>query len=1169
VATLDMLAVGIASALRPLVFTTQSEEGIRNAVEHLGWTLPEGPVPAALTELAEDLQQLYPLLVEVTDALNDAEVGEPLADVGDTRDVDAMAAELALNLTLFIERLHGLPAQLATQLPGAYVADTRIADEFTERLFDRMLSMELEREHVLLKALLSFAGIIERSVEPAAPERFQPAFTRYRIHWNRLWRLFDPASLMRELYGWGTPQIDSARLFAEVMPLSFALCMPAELRYATTSFAQKVTPGVLPTDPPAAQFWLPVYRAEDASLHVAMTVLPKATSEELQGLALALVPSAVGNVSLPFGTDLQLNMEASAQVGTGAALILRPDRAPQVVLDVEGAAESLGGGRVAAALVWKAPEAATQQGVAANGGTTLTAGSISIGVGAEANGSQLTAFADLSIKEGKLSVASPREDGFLSSVLPKSVAAPFSFTLRWSQDGLQFRGGAGLSTTLSMNVSVGAVRVQSLTLGIELSQDSLMAEASLAVSFNLGPAVLTLDRIGFAADARSTNGNLGGADLDLRFKPPSGVGLVVDASAVVGGGYLFFDTQRGEYSGMVQLEIAGRISVKAFGLLHTRLPDGTRGYSLIVLITAEDFQPIPLGMGFNLLGIGGLLAVNRTFNEMALRENLKNNTLATLLFPRDPVANAAQILRNLAMVFPAKPGSYLFGPLAKIGWASPTLIEMNLALILEFGARQRLIALGRISSILPTREHGLIRLNMDALGILDFDEGTVSLDAVLVDSRLVEKFVLSGSMALRACLVPGPQAGFALAVGGMNPHYTSPAGMPALDRIAISLTSGDNPRLTCDAYFAVTPNTIQFGARAMLYAAAHGFSVQGDVGFDVLIQLIPFHFIADFQASLQLRAGSRSLFKVKVKGELEGPRPLRVSATATFEIFWCDVSISFDKTLIEGEKPPLPPAVDVLDELLVALCAPASWSTELPPQHHGVTMRRLPPNTPFALDPLGELTVKQTVVPLNTSRDLDRFGGAPLGGARRFTVTGTIVGLPADDAAPTHPARDLFAPAQFFDLTDEERLASPSFEEMDSGLVFTSSTFSIDPAGEQRADAPLEFDTLILDTDTAQSAPKYTLGLDRLRRQARFGSVAQASACKAGIGRFRNDAAPRAATLVTAGWCITSTTDLSAVPANAPATISWGDARALVKSLKRDVTDTTQWQSVPVYEVVS
>ena len=33
-----------------------------------------------------------------------------------------------------------------------------------------------------------------------------------------------------------------------------------------------------------------------------------------------------------------------------------------------------------------------------------------------------------------------------------------------------------------------------------------------------------------------------------------------------------------------------------------------------------------------------------------------------------------------------------------------------------------------------------------------------------------------------------------------------------------------------------------------------------------------------------------------------------------------------------------------------------------------------------------------------------------------------------------------FAPAQFFAMSDDEKLASPSFEQMDAGLVFGTTT---------------------------------------------------------------------------------------------------------------------------------
>ena len=63
------------------------------------------------------------------------------------------------------------------------------------------------------------------------------------------------------------------------------------------------------------------------------------------------------------------------------------------------------------------------------------------------------------------------------------------------------------------------------------------------------------------------------------------------------------------------------------------MPDGAKGFSLVVIIFAEGFAPIQLGFGFALTGIGGLLAINRTFDEEALRAGLKNHTLDSVLFP--------------------------------------------------------------------------------------------------------------------------------------------------------------------------------------------------------------------------------------------------------------------------------------------------------------------------------------------------------------------------------------------------------------------------------------------------------------------------------------------------------------------------------------------------------
>ena len=361
----------------------------------------------------------------------------------------------------------------------------------------------------------------------------------------------------------------------------------------------------------------------------------------------------------------------------------------------------------------------------------------------------------------------------------------------------------------------------------------------------------------------------------------------------------------------------------------------------MVIIFAEGFAPIQLGYGFALTGIGGLLAINRTFDEEALRAGLKNHTLDSVMFPDDPIRNAPQILSNLNNFFPPANGHHLFGPMVQIGWGTPALITADLAVVLEFGARLRLLILAQVVAILPKRENDLVRLQMDAIGVIDFDQGTAALDATLYDSRLLKKFVLTGDMAMRMKWEGTPN--FALAVGGLHPAFNPPANFPKLERIAINLSSGDNPRIRCEAYFALTANTVQFGARAELYAAAAGFSIQGEIGFDVLIQLDPFQFLAEFYAQLQLKRGSSNLFKVRVEGALAGPRPLHVKAKATFEILWWDVSIRVDKTLVGGEKPPLPEPIDVLPRLKEALGNPGNWVSQLPAgQRPMVTLRERP-----------------------------------------------------------------------------------------------------------------------------------------------------------------------------------------------------------------------------------
>jgi len=797
-------------------------------------------------------------------------------------------------------------------------------------------------------------------------------------------------------------------------------------------------------------------------------------------------------------------------------------------------------------------------------GTRLEVGALSVNTDLRVAATGSAVALALDARSAALVLAPADGDGFLASLLPaEGLRAAFELGLVCDSDkGFSLRGSAGMEATLPVGLSVAGVTLSSVHLGLRAADGRVAAEVSASLSAAIGPVRALVDRIGIEGDVTfpKTGGNLGVAQLDLGFKPPSGIGLTVEAHGVLtGGGFLFHDEAQALYAGVMQLSLHEQIALKAYGLIGTRMPDGTRGYSMLVFITAEGFRPIPLGLGFTLQAIGGMVAVHRSFDAEVLRAGLNNGSLATLLFPRDPVGNAPALISALAAAFPARRGSYLLGLMVRIGWATPTLVRFDLALILEFGSRRRLLVIGRISAMLPSADNDLIRLNLDAVGVLDFDQGTAAIDAVLVDSRLAHRFPITGAMALRARWGSGPGPGFVLAIGGLNPRFTPPAGLPPLARVAIALSSGDNPRLTCAAYFAITANTVQFGARAQLYAAAHGFAVVGDIGFDVLLELMPLHFIADFQASLQLKRGSRNLFKVSLKGELEGPRPLRVAGKASFEILWCDFSVRFDKTLVSGEAPPLPPAVDALAELKRALAAPTAWRTLAPRgQSHGVVLRKLAPGLGIVLDPLGRLAVQQQVLPLNTGRDIDRFGAAPLAGARRFKLGATTNGVAAKDV---QPLRDAFSPAQFFDMSDDEKLAAPSFEDMEAGIQFGSEAIAFD--AKQVVAAALDFEEIVVDDLHQPAPPATTLKLPPalLMRLIGSGAAARARVRQLGLARFRNDPETPPATLLPRRYAMVPLAEGEPTVA----TFTFSDSRARLKALNRA---GARWQAVPVGELL-
>ena len=75
---------------------------------------------------------------------------------------------------------------------------------------------------------------------------------------------------------------------------------------------------------------------------------------------------------------------------------------------------------------------------------------------------------------------------------------------------------------------------------------------------------------------------------------------------------------------------------------------------------------------------------------------------------------------------------------------------------------------------------------------------------------------------------------------------------------------------------------------------------------------------------------------------------------------------------------------------------------------------------------MGTLKISQKVVPLNVR--IDRIGSQRPSDGREFQI------VTPQPPATTNKPQEAFAPAQFFDLTDEQKLTSASFQDLDSGI---------------------------------------------------------------------------------------------------------------------------------------
>lgn len=988
----DALA-GIAGAIAPLERDFAPEHAVDTFTQ-----VGLGLTAAQADSLA---QPLATAIGAVHDMVQAAAAMDAAIEAGDDAGIVTASVALASQLARAIQSIDGVKAALHGL--GLAIAAADI-DDVPSRVLN-LLMVDALAQVRSADEMLAFLGVLQRtaqnvgSVDPANPPFSLVGFRPQRVaDW-----LQSPAKALHDLYQWNDPAFDGTGLLQSLGNVLTALGFPA---FYDASAA-------LP------ELDLVLFRIVPK-----LDVAPK-------GLAITAL-SDVAAATTTFGSnDWKVSIQSDFALPAQTAIVVQPTG-----VSIVGAGGGSFGGQIALKAI--ADSSTLPQPyllIGQPGGSGLSIARLELDVGAQFHAGGGGAQGDVSIggavSGGKLHVSFSEADGFIGQLMSGvKLDSTFDFGFAWSTaHGLYFIGASSLEIQLPTHLDLGPVTISAITLSVGIDGASFPTSIAADIGASLGPLQAIVQQIGVEVDFSlkdDRTGNAGPLDVHVGFKPPHGAGLSIDTGIVVGGGFLLFDPDKGEYDGVAELSIADIVTVKAIALITTRMPDGSDGFSLLLIITT-DFPPIQLGFGFTLNAVGGLLGLNRAVLLDVLRDGVRTGVVDSIMFPDDVIANAPRIISDLKSVFPPQPGVFLIGPMARLGWGTPSLITLSLGVVVEIPPGNIAI-LGVLKIALPDEKLALILVQVNFIGILDFDEQLLSFDASLYESHVLF-MTLQGDMAVR--LGWGDDPAFVISIGGFHPAFRPPSNLhlPAtMKRLQISILDYDWAKISVDCYFAVTSNTVQFGAHLHLFFGVDQANLSGELGLDVLFQFSPFRFVALITGSLAISVFGTDLLSISLRLQLEGTSPWRAAGSGSISILFFSVDVSFDVTWGEKKDTSLPP-VDVLPILLAELAKQANWSARPPSSRKLlVTQRTLAPSL-LVLHPFGTLVVAQRAMPLGLT--LDKLGSQKPDDVRSVDITGASSG---GVALPVKDATEHFAIAQFEDLDDADKLSRPSYQSLKGGV---------------------------------------------------------------------------------------------------------------------------------------
>jgi hypothetical protein len=1037
---MDRILSIIIELLLPLR-NLDSPERIKGLLEELGYALPEGILPPdSPLDFKEVMSRGLELAVDLQTA------GTWQAKLAALQEAESMVRTVW-------EGANSLQTSLNTAFQSIpqFLSETDFQDTFPKRLIDYLVIKYLRRTAPRTSSILELIGVSSAVAQGKNLAQFQSECVLQSLHLDRISELIQsPMGLANELYDWES-QFDSNLFLGKLSQVMRMFGLAGNL-LPDDSPAYKETPQA---PDPARQLFFPLLSGgswPNTYWQFGIRVEGyEPGGNQKKGLAIVQYAEGEAGGSVSLGDGLQLNLSLSSGLENGIGIFLRPPAALEVQKDLFSQPIPSTDVEMNLELTYSGAEekivllgSADQSHLAAN--------ELSLKAGLASPGGDRDLYLELDLPNWSLVVDAGEGDNFIKTIL---AALPLEIdgSLRagyYLSKGFYIDSAAGLSLLIPLNKTLGPFYVNQLLLSMALNTSMLQIDSTLTGSIKLGPFELVLDNIGMRSglDWDADQGLLGNIDIYFKFRPPDGVGIALDIEPVSGGGMLYIDPDSGGYAGALELQIL-TVGISAFGLINTGLPGG--GWSLFFALYIDML--IPLGFGFTLNGVGGVAGVNRTLDVEGLQSAIRSGSLDSVLFPEYPIQDAPLIFDAVETIFPPAEGRYVFGPVIKIGWGTPTLIEAEVGIVIELPDPIKIAVLGSVTSVLPTRDVDLVALHLEVAGVIDTGACTLSIDSSLHDSHIVG-FPLSGDMALRSAF--GDEPTFLMALGGSHPGFDQPDKFPEIDRLSLAINAGSLIDIRFDCYFALSSNSLQFGADFEMTAEVEGFGINGGASFDALIIFSPFSLQTDLGFQVSVKAFGVDLIGVWLDVKLSAPNPWHVVGTATFTILGIDNSINLNQIIGSKEREEPSETEDVLGQLRAAVALPEAWSVAAGGGGDIVFYAHEPPNDELIVTPDGKLGVSQKVVPLGIIIDKS-VPWQIEGGYNWFDIE-------ADDEsgmASTGSLTEWFVVSSYTDLSPRERLSAPSFELLKSGIEFGGG----DPTAGNARLGTLDFEHILRDPE--------------------------------------------------------------------------------------------------------